>query len=789
MRKRYPNIVRVLVALAMVASLVGIAVAPVSAQGISGVTPSPRTVSEAAQYTIDLTGANLDENDSIQLTFPSKVTLPGTIDQRYVSVAGLAYDEDDAPISVAQADNKVTITVSPRHGAALVGNVEVKIAQGAGITNPAKAKTEASAGYELSVSAGGVDHGKRPIGYIPSYKVSPSDAERFTPVTVTGKGWAGVSVTIDGAVEGNGDIEDDGTFSVTAYPADDGPVMVIDGDGQTNLDAKWDSPVTQRTFDLNARLVLTPTSGKVGMTLTVEGFDFTAIPGTTLDLVEVAGIDVLGPGAGTGLTTEDSWRDDDDFSVEVDVPLSLDGGGKTVKATDSAGKSAKATVTLAQPTLELKPNSGSVGDTLTVIGKNFGAVVGGLAGDVVDFGDGLWVEPGIETDAAGSFTISFDVPDNASPGYNEVVAQVGLDPITGFRTEAKSNYLVGDRLAKLTPDHGPMGLEVVLTGEDMTPLAEIIPNDVWIGKVNFLDFTRNIEIDSQGKVPPTEVTVPDNLKVGSNKVTIEDTAGIVAEGNYEVTQPTFEIDPERGYRADNIVATGTGWIPGGDELVTLKFGGKTVLTIEPDANGGFNARFDVPLDAGPSTEVTAKDTFANAAPTRIFTLEDEELSVDPQEGQAGSEATVKGIGFSPQFPAEELKIGGATILPLGGLVTDAMGSFEVTFTVPGLAEGSHTIEALIDGQRVTTFFTIIEAEDTVEDALENIMDVVVIVWGYDEEADEWLFFDPDDPASDLVFFTVGDGYWIKTDEATTLIYGGSSYSLPMGWKNIGWLGK
>ncbi len=56
MRKRFPTIMRVLLALALVASLVAITAAPVSAQTVNTVTPSPATASAQAGYTVNIKG-------------------------------------------------------------------------------------------------------------------------------------------------------------------------------------------------------------------------------------------------------------------------------------------------------------------------------------------------------------------------------------------------------------------------------------------------------------------------------------------------------------------------------------------------------------------------------------------------------------------------------------------------------------------------------------------------------------------------------------------------------------
>jgi hypothetical protein len=562
-------------------------------------------------------------------------------------------------------------------------------------------------------------------------------------------------------------------------------VTIEDGAGQVSDPAdaayNWDYQVTQRNFELDPRVVLTPTNGRVGSKATVKCYDFRS--GAQLQTVTIGGKapTLITPGLPQALETKDSWNTLDDLEVEITVPLNIGGGAKEVKATDSAGETAKATYTVAKPTLTLTPTTGGPGDTLTIVGTNFGARKGpGNVRFAPDNGGQLLLEAVDITDSAGSFSVSFKVPAGAKSGYNKVSADIQ-------GTTASTNFLVAARVAKVTPDRGPKGIEVTVSAKDLTPAAVVTSPMVTIGGWQFDEWPGDVTITTLGDFPVTTVTIPMGVDVGSNKITVDDQT-LVAEGNFEVTQPTIKVNPERGYMGDTLVVEGAGWIPAGEELVTLRFNNKSMLTAEPDANGNFKGRFTVPLNAVDSNKITAEDGYTNEAAPVFFYKEDPELTVDPQDGAVGSEFMVKGKGFQPQFPIEKLELGGATIKPITGLVTDEFGAFEVEATVPGLAKGSYTVLATDKGGvEITTFFTIVEEEDTVVDALENIIDNVVIVWGY--VADEWLFFDPDDPASDLVYFSVGAGYWIDVDADCELIYGGSSYQLTEGWTNIGWLGK
>ena len=822
MRKRYPSIVRVLVALAMVASLVGLAVAPAGAAvTVTEVKATPATAGDTATYTITFdTGAGVGGGQAITVNFPVEVTLPGTIDKTYIGLTGCTPAAEGAPQPVVSGQD-VIITVPTLLGNAVPGGLAtLSISQGAGIRNPNVAKVD---NYKVKVTTP-EGSGEAFLTIIPSYKLSVSHAPRYTDVTVTGKGWANGGITIDGGAKGTGTAGTDGTFSIVCAPQDDALVTVKDGAGQTQGDNKWDvtgdnlCDVTPRIFELDPRVEITPTNGRVGTKATVKGYDFTSVvdqANAKIWKITVAGdaTVTVTPALPQGPVSKDSFREQDDFSVDVTIPLDVSSGGVEVKAFDNGldgiqdnadDNTAKATFTVAKPTLTPTPASGSPGDTLTVVATNFGANILAAGGNKVQFAGNDLVETNtknLSTDSAGSFSVSFKVPTTAKSGYNKVTAEIGQG---GKVTKASVDFFVAARLVKVVPDKGPKGIEVTLSAKDMSPGKAV--HTLKIGDVVLPDKPANLQITTGGDLPVTTVKVPAGVTVGNNKVIAIDTGtddlqndnDLTAEGSFEVIQPTIDIEPVRGYMGDTVVVEGSGWIPAGDELVLLMWdeGGpndKTLLTILPDANGNFKGRFTVPLNADDSTKVSAHDNKQNIAAPVFFYKEEEELTVDPQEGAVGSTFVVKGVGFQPQYPVEELSIGGATLKPITGVITDVLGSFEVEATVPGLAKGSYTVKAkmTVGGQvtEVTTFFTITEEEDTVVDALETCIDLIEIVWGYDEVADEWLFFDPDDPASDLEHFSIGAGYWVKASAACDLIYGGSSYSLPMGWKNIGWLGK
>jgi len=91
-------------------------------------------------------------------------------------------------------------------------------------------------------------------------------------------------------------------------------------------------------------------------------------------------------------------------------------------------------------------------------------------------------------------------------------------------------------------------------------------------------------------------------------------------------------------------------------------------------------------------------------------------------------------------------------------------------------------------------------ENSVDEAFENVEDDIISVWAYDSANDEWLVYSPDgnNMSNSLDELHPGWGYWVLTENETTLKIGGSlfqpgktppSKELTSGWNLIGYYGK
>ncbi|MEE8389695.1 MAG: hypothetical protein V3S14_02715 [Anaerolineae bacterium] len=788
MTKRLPNLVRLLVVLAIVSSLVAITAVPVSAGTVTAVTvtTTPVTAATGASYTIAFTTAtDVGAGGTITVAFPSGVTLPSTISRSLIALtdgAPLVFSDSGDPDPIVSGQS-VIITIPP--GETLNnGGITLTISQAAGIVNPALAKTQASLAYGVSVTTStDLTSGTGYLGTIPTYSVSPTTTDRNATVEVTGKGWAASQViTIGGSLDGSGTIAADGTFTVTADTVSTGNVTIIDGSGQS-FDAvsgttaggivTWDSTPTIRSFTMKARVIVSPSSGNVGSTVTVLGYDFTSGGAIGANSVTLGGT-ALTHGAYT-LTTRDAYGTLDDAVVSVSVPANAVGGAKTVSITDGT-KTATATFTVNSPTVTLDPTTGSPNSMVTITGANFQAADTIQIGNL-DFASANWNTSVITVDASGSWTYSKLSPAGAVSGANPV------DVTTAAGTTASATFTVAARSLTLSPTSGPSGTQVTTSGPNMTAAGTIA-----VGGLDFAGANWNtavITIDSLGNISPTTRRVPNGSATGSNTVLAVDSGTLSATAVFTVTQPTIEISPSSGSLGDTVTVTGAGWVPGSLGLVTITFNATTQAVTTPDADGAFTAQFQIPSTAVSGQLVDASDGFGNNAADKSFLISAASISIDPATGPPGTSVTVTGVGFLPTSAVTTLTIGGGNVLPTTPVITSALGGFNTTFTVPGLGSGAQTVSATVVSTTATSFFTITAAEATVSNVTASIASSLVRIWGY--SAGAWQMYDPADTiGSDLATLTEGRGYWVNVTEAASLVYLGKSRTLDLGWNLMGW---
>ncbi len=603
-----------------------------------------------------------------------------------------------------------------------------------------------------------------------SISIAPGSGPVGASVTVQAGDFAANSILtarFDGALvttapttvqtDDNGNV----TFAILIPAASAGEHEILVTDGvNTDTDTFTVVPKVRITSPATKR-------GPVGTTVTVAGTGFSGA-GVTADVT------IGGSPLASGVPVDNTGS----FTATGVVP-SLASGDKTVTATDGAGNVGNVTDTFTvTPTLTLSPTSGLAGSWVTVSGT------GWTQGNVtLTFAGASWET--VEAEDTGVIeAVSKQIPTGATAGTKTVV---GTD--TGSLT-ASTTFTVVARGLSLTPNSGPRGTTVLITGSNLTPNGTVESGDL---DFNGNDWnTTDISIDSAGTLFPTTLTVPTNTTVaplGANTVRAEDSGGLIAYGTFTVTRPTISVSPTTGSVNSSFTVSGSGWVPGARVTITLNYTdvddqpATSDVTAIPDASGNIAASMKVPSDAKAGTHsISASDTKNNSALSVDFTVPGALITLSPTQGPWGTSVTVTGSGFNA-YTAVTVSIGTYTFAsqPL----TNARGAFTYTFTVPGLAPGSTAVRAADGANTASAFFIIEEAAETIQEQLITISNKLVRVWGYSNGT--WYMYDPADEAgSNLATLTAGKGYWINVTEDCTLIYEGYSYALTAGWNLIGW---
>lgn len=614
-----------------------------------------------------------------------------------------------------------------------------------------------------------------------------------------------LTVKIDGAVlatnpaavttgkTGDAD-QGDATFGITIPTTTAGIHQISVSDGTNTVNAN---------FTVTPKVTITsPTTkkGPVGTSISVAGTGFSGA-GVTADVTLTDSVTLVTVALVSGVSVDNTGS----FTATGAVPT-VTSGDKVVSATDGDGKSAttnletwnKFTVT---PTLTLTPSSGLSGSKVTVSGNGWSAGNVNLyfAGPANPWNNPSGVAYVVTADGNGVIAApNIVVPVNATAGTKSVTATD-----TGAHT-GSATFTVAARPLTLTPTGGPRGTQVLITGSSMTPStaspanSKIDANDLDFGNIDW-NTAAAITVDSAGVISPTTLFVPTAAVLGVNAVKATDngadfdipvpttTDNLTAEGTFTVTKPTISVSPTSGPKGSSVIVNGAGWLPGTTtgSTVQITFNGAIVITTIPDASGNILAAINVPatalVGAGANT-MGAADGNSNSATAATFTVPGAAITVTPTEGPVATSVTVTGTGFAA-YTAITVKIG--TYAFQAQPLSDVLGAFTYTFTVPGVAPGSASISATDATSTASAFFVVKQAAATTQSQTSSISSQLVRVWGY--SGGTWSMYDPADAAgSNLATLASGSGYWINVNAACTLIYGGFSKALSTGWNLIGW---
>ncbi len=418
-------------------------------------------------------------------------------------------------------------------------------------------------------------------------------------------------------------------------------------------------------------ITLSPVTGPVGTTVTINGTSFTPNSTYTVKFDTTTVASSAYDGIGTFVTS---------FSVPTKARGQYD-----VTATTIAGDTSNTIKFTITPKVTPSPLSGYVGDTVTVDGTGFKA-----SSSVTIYFDTTNVGTAT-TDANGSFSdATFTVPEGCG-GTHTVKGKDadGESPTVNFTTSPK---------VTVSPASGAVGDTVTVNG---TAFAASSSVTIYFDSTSVGTATTN----ANGSFPNTTLTIP-STSWGSHTIKAQDASSNYATATFAVASK-ITITPASGAPGINVTVDGTGF--GAIKVVTIKYNAVVVTTtpatINTDASGNFTASFTVPTsDAGTYAVEASDGTYtASANFTITINITLSEITSEASPGHVGMDMTIIGAGFKPD---SEIKIT-YTSTPIVVATTRSTheGAFSVTFKIPASEHGTHTITASDDTSTLqTTFF-------------------------------------------------------------------------------------
>jgi hypothetical protein len=420
---------------------------------------------------------------------------------------------------------------------------------------------EAYAGSHTITATDGKYAKTATLSVVPSMTISPASGVADTTISVSGTGFGAsrsIRISFDGTniatipstITSNNVGNFSGKFTVPAGPARTVQVSASDG---TN--------VASTPYRLTAIVVLTPTTGKVGTPVTVEGSGFNTSRQVTLtfddEYVRQANTDTLGR-----------------FTTSFDVPAAT-GGQHPVTASDGV-RSVNAIFTV-DNNMAVTPNSGKVDTPVDVSGSGFR----GNRTVNVYFDNALVATA--HSDAYGSFSTTFNAI--ASTGGTHTIS------VNDGAYTASGNFVIQPSVA-LSQISGKIGTQVNTIGTGFDANRTLI---IHFGTIQVGSTTTDVNGSfSYGFTVPL-------LDVGSYNLNASDGTNM-ASTTFTVTT-SFNISPTTGYVGSTITIKGSGY----NGQITIKYDDVVVATAMANVDGSFSTTFIVPTSIHGYHTVTVGD--------------------------------------------------------------------------------------------------------------------------------------------------------------------------------------
>ena len=376
-----------------------------------------------------------------------------------------------------------------------------------------------------------------------------------------------------------------------------------------------------------------------------------------------------------------------------------------------------ATPALAAREIDIDPNEGRIGDEFDVDGTDWpepdpGAIppyepsvdiffvyyedgdveTGWNIGDEVESWERLDNDLDIEID--GEFSETYEVPARLNDGDEDHDVRSGTYYVCVTMGDqdyirAVAEFTVeGGEITDFDPTHGPVGTEVVISGENFGEDEELT---IEYDGTGISIESGDEDTDGSGDFDCT-IIIPEST-AGDHTITIMDETLTELEETFEV-EPEMSFTPNHAPPDATVTVTGTGF---GDRADVDIFLGTTKVTSgQADSDGSFSISFTVPdIEEGTYTLLVEDDEGNDDEGSFLVEIGIEiaisAVTTPGSPGYVGDSVTVSGVGFEAN---STITITYATEPQVVATTTsDANGDFTATFDIPKSAAGEHTITA------------------------------------------------------------------------------------------------
>ena len=343
------------------------------------------------------------------------------------------------------------------------------------------------------------------------------------------------------------------------------------------------------------------------------------------------------------------------------------------------------TPAVAAPLLELSPDSGAVGTTVTISGENFDSFKGD---EIYIFFDGEEISASpVVVPQTGSFHLDFNIPEDAEPGKHTIRARTEWGS-----TLSTSTFTVLEPEISLSTESGVVGSKLVVDGEGF--YANKVVSVYYDTKI-----LGTLTASATGEFSYS-FNVPDST-AGTHDIIAANAKDNYYEVEFEVI-PWITINPVTGAVGSIMEVSGNGFASKSDISVFFQY--DEVAYAKTDESGTFGlASFNVPLAPPGTYDITVKDEEKNTVKYEFSITAG--ASIDQTTASVGSELTVSGTGFEANGEIG-IEFDGVAVATIAA---DSSGSFQIVFKVPASKHGEHVI-TVNDGVNTRQLVFEIESE-------------------------------------------------------------------------------